>query len=107
MARPRLRQAGGVDEHVDLPVCSAPRDEVERLLALGEVGDVGGDLRALTTKLLRAVAMRSVVDVIATRAPRRASSRAEAKPIPASLPQPVTSATRPVKSKGFMRGRRC
>jgi hypothetical protein len=45
--------------------------------------------------------MRLVVDVIATRAPRRVSRRAQAKPIPASLPQPVTRAARPEKSKGF------
>src|SRR6185503_2773504 len=44
--------------------------------------------------------MRSVVDVIATRAPRRASMRAQANPIPASLPQPVTRAARPERSKG-------
>src|SRR5215211_545535 len=50
---------------------------------------------------LARVSMRSVVDVIATRAPRRASRRAEAKPIPDSLPQPVTRAARPAKSKGL------
>src|SRR4051812_5098530 len=45
--------------------------------------------------------MRSVVDVIATRAPSRASIRAQANPIPASLPQPVTRAARPERSKGL------
>src|SRR5512132_3663424 len=37
---------------------------------------------------------------MATRAARRTSSRAVAKPIPLSLPQPVMSAVRSVKSKG-------
>ena len=43
---------------------------------------------------------RAVVAVSATAAPSRASSRAQAWPMPDSLPQPVTSATRLVKSKG-------
>jgi len=42
-----------------------------------------------------------VVEVIATPAPRLVSSRAAAKPIPLSLPLPVTSAVRPVKSNGL------
>ena len=43
---------------------------------------------------------RAVVEVIATRAPNRASSRADAKPIPEALPQPVMSTLRPWKLKG-------
>jgi hypothetical protein len=45
--------------------------------------------------------MRSVVDVIATRAPSRAKSRAQAKPIPSALPQPVIRAALPPKSNGL------
>src|SRR6266576_800661 len=49
----------------------------------------------------RASIRSAVVEVIATTAPRRASSRAAAKPIPLSLPQPVTRAVRAVKSNGL------
>src|SRR5919109_5056807 len=45
--------------------------------------------------------MRSVVDVIEIPAPSRASIRALAKPIPCSLPHPVTSAWRGARSKRF------
>src|SRR3954469_15273349 len=44
--------------------------------------------------------IRSVVDVIETRAPSCASNRALAKPIPSRLPQPLTSTWRPSNRKG-------
>ena len=45
--------------------------------------------------------MRSVVEVMVTLAPSRASSSAQAKPMPASLPQPVTSAERSSRRSGL------
>jgi Domain of unknown function (DUF1918) len=72
------------------------------MIAIGEVGDVREDIApAPRSSEARASIRSAVVEVIATPAPRRASSRAVAKPIPLSLPQPVTSAVRPVKSNGL------
>jgi hypothetical protein len=98
-----LDHAGGVDEDLDwaerLP---SRRDQLEGLTAIGEIGHLREDTGASRRSSAPRASIRSaVVEVIATLAPRPASSRAAAKPIPSALPQPVTSAFRPVKSKGL------
>ena len=70
-------------------------------LADGQVGHVRRGRRAGGRSSAARASTRSVVAVSATPAPSPASSRAQAWPMPDSLPQPVTRATRPVKSNGF------
>jgi hypothetical protein len=74
-----LREAGRVDEDVDRP---GRLDELDRLLAVGEVGDVSRDLGARGAKLLRPLldAPRGRRDRHARAKPRQQSRACKADP---------------------------
>ena len=96
-----LREARVVDEHVQGAMRGlGGRDERARLVAVGEIGHVRVHRRAGARSSAARCSIRSVVEVIVTLAPSRARSSAQAKPMPASLPQPGHERGAPIQAQG-------